>query len=51
MHTGIPTKEAKIEMETHSVTVETKKLIVQHNSKPHKLCYGCYSSIYFGFFL
>ena len=40
---GIPTKEAKGEMETHPVIVA----IYQNNSKLYKLFYASYSSIHF----
>ena len=48
--TRIPTKEAKSEMETHPVTLQTKKINFQYNSKPNKTFYAFYSSIHFGLF-
>ena len=49
--TGIPTKEAKAEMETHLVTVEINILSVQYNAKFSKLFSASYSLIHFDLFL
>ena len=47
---GIPTKEAKAEMKTHPVTVETK-ISIQHNFELYKpFCAFC-SSTHFALFL
>ena len=49
---GIPTNEAKAEMETHPVTVAI--IIIncdQHNSKLYKVFYTFYPLIYFDLFL
>ena len=43
--TGISTKEAKAEMETHLINI-----IPTRHIKPHKLFYPSYSSIHFDFF-
>ena len=38
--TGRPTNEVKGEIETYSLTSETKQKTPQNNSKPHTLCYA-----------
>ena len=49
--TGIPTKEEKLEMETHPVTVGAKLSNDQHNLKPDKSFCAFYPSIHFSLFL
>ena len=44
---GIPTKEAKLEIEIHPVIAEAKILSVQYNLKPCKSFCAFYSSIHF----
>ena len=46
---GIPTKEAKAEIETHPVNVEIT-ISGQYNSKLYKLFYASYSIIHIDFF-
>ena len=48
----IPTKEAKVEIETHLVIVEvTRSKCAQYNTKLYKLFYAFYSFIHFDLFL
>ena len=47
---GIPTKEAKAEIETHPVNVEIT-ISGQYNSKLYKLFYASYSIIHIDLFL
>ena len=49
--TGLPTKEEKLEMETHPVTVGVKLSNDQHNLKPDKSFCAFYLSIHFSLFL
>ena len=48
---GIPTKEAKVEMQTHSVNAETKISKCSMKCETLQTFYASYSSIYFGLFL